>query len=980
MGEVFLAEDTRLDRSVAIKLLPAKSLGDEHARRRLLREAKVAATLDHQNICPIYEVDVEGDTTFIVMQYVEGESLSSKIDSGQIDLGEAIDIAAQIAEALAEAHSRNVVHRDIKPGNVMVTPRGQVKVLDFGLAKLLPQPSEDSRAETLSLLTDIGTIVGTVRYMSPEQAKGETVDARSDIFSLGALLYESVTGTPAFHGANKVEICGQVIHVDPPPPSQLNPNVPRELDGIVLKALAKRTVDRYQTADELLADLSRVREALNDPSYARTRPMTLTGHAPRTGALDTLSGVLRKKTNVPVGLIIVGVVAAFGIWGGLRLLRAGPHQPSPEARPLYETGRAYLRVGAYFQASKALERAIELDKEFALAHARLAEAYAEIGNTDDANREFLLARSVAGDGGRLPDADVSYLRALEATLAREFPRALEYYDGIADKAADPDKPSAYLDLGRAYERNENIDNAIASYMKAIEIDKQSVAAYLRLGILYGRQNKLEDAKDAFDKAEKRYKALSNSEGLTEVFYQRGLLLNARGKHNEARMELQRALEQARTQTVENRYQEIKALLQLSNISYNDGDPDQGGRLATEAIEKARDSGKESLATDALIDLGNSFMFRGDYDQAEKYLLKALDSAQKDRSPRNEARARLQLGSLNVQRADPDKAIPYIEAAQAFYQPGYKRESSRALILLGRAHRQKGDYDAALKIFEEQLRLATELSDPSQVALSHQSIAGLLGDYLERYPEALTHVDASCEIYERSPKSSNLGYGLLARGTLLWQLGRGKEADVALKRALLIAGEGSYEELMAWVRLSDAQMALSWGRFAEAKAETQSVLTLAGAKFKDVTIEATFTLGLAQALSGSPKAGVSSCEAAVRAAEEQRLPRLLWRARLALAEAMLEARDAQAAVRLALDAQQEFQRSGQHVSEWRAWLIAARASRLADNQPVVRDYAARADRVLASLQQKWGAEAYNSYLTRPDTQTYRKQVINMLAVN
>src|SRR5712692_1582159 len=210
MGEVFLAEDTRLERKVAIKVLPAKSLGDEQAKRRLIREARLAATLDHPNIRAIYEVNEEGDSAFIAMQYVEGESLSSKIKNNKLELENTISIAAQVAEALVAAHSRGIIHRDIKPENIVITPSGQVKVLDFGLAKLVqPLVTVDSKDGTLSLLTEVGTIVGTVRYMSHEQAKGEHLDARSDIFSLGALLYECVTGRPAFPGGNKMEVCGQ---------------------------------------------------------------------------------------------------------------------------------------------------------------------------------------------------------------------------------------------------------------------------------------------------------------------------------------------------------------------------------------------------------------------------------------------------------------------------------------------------------------------------------------------------------------------------------------------------------------------------------------------------------------------------------------------------------------------------------------------------------------------------------------------------
>ena len=207
MGEVFLAQDLSLNRRVAIKILPSESIENERAKKRLVHEAKAAATLDHPNICTIYEVDESSESPFIVMQYIDGVTLSKKLRNNAITPAEVVNIGIQASEALAEAHSHGVVHRDIKPANIMITARGAVKVLDFGLAKhVLSESRLDADAKTATLLTEEGTIVGTIGYMSPEQLRGYEIDGRSDIFSLGITLYECVTGTQPFFGNSKIDI------------------------------------------------------------------------------------------------------------------------------------------------------------------------------------------------------------------------------------------------------------------------------------------------------------------------------------------------------------------------------------------------------------------------------------------------------------------------------------------------------------------------------------------------------------------------------------------------------------------------------------------------------------------------------------------------------------------------------------------------------------------------------------------------------
>ena len=265
MGEVYAARDTRLDRKVALKLLPAEFTSDADRTRRFEREARAASALNHPNILTIYDIGVDDGRHFITAELVEGVTLRQKLAGHNLSLAEAIEIAVQIASALDAAHSAGIVHRDVKPENVMVRPDGLVKVLDFGLAKLTEWPAAtpevDSQAETIARLsTESGVVMGTASYMSPEQARGLKADHRTDIFSLGVMLYEMIAGRRPFVGATTSETIAAILRDEPTPLTVHLPDAPRELARLVGKALCKDREDRYQTAKDLLLDLKSLRQ------------------------------------------------------------------------------------------------------------------------------------------------------------------------------------------------------------------------------------------------------------------------------------------------------------------------------------------------------------------------------------------------------------------------------------------------------------------------------------------------------------------------------------------------------------------------------------------------------------------------------------------------------------------------------------------------------------------------------------------------
>jgi serine/threonine protein kinase/TolB-like protein/Tfp pilus assembly protein PilF len=335
MGEVYLAEDTRLGRKLALKFLPPHFTNDAARLRRFEQEARATSALNHPNILTIYEIGAADGRRFIATEFIDGQTLRERINVGPLSLSEALNVAEQAASALASAHTEGIVHRDVKPENIMLRRDGIVKILDFGLAKLTEQPAleVDTSAGTLARVTAPGAVMGTASYMSPEQARGQDVDARTDIFSLGVVLYEMIAGRAPFEGDNPMEVISEVLKTEPAPLRSQSPDVPAELESIVSKALRKDRGERYQLMREMLHDLKSQKQDLEfeaklkgvqrlasagDKQEAATMPQTGEASTSAAAARATssaeyiITGIKHHKLLAFLALIVMIAAAAGG--------------------------------------------------------------------------------------------------------------------------------------------------------------------------------------------------------------------------------------------------------------------------------------------------------------------------------------------------------------------------------------------------------------------------------------------------------------------------------------------------------------------------------------------------------------------------------------------------------------------------------------------------------------------------------------------
>jgi serine/threonine protein kinase/Flp pilus assembly protein TadD len=723
MGDVYLAEDTRLGREVALKFLPADAQADQERRMRFLTEARAASALRSSNIAAIFDIGQHEGADYIVMEYVEGEVLSARVRRGPLGVREAVDLASQIADALIEAHGRAIVHRDIKSANIIVTARGQVKVLDFGLAKFLEPPSGRASVDVALAVdedTMAGTVLGTVSYMAPEQALGRSVDQRSDLFSTGVVLYEMLAGRLPFEGRTFSEVVDAILHQTPAALARLNSAVGPDVERIVSKALEKNPEYRYQTARDLFADLRRVRALLDETarhgSGTRNGPATRPAAPENSIAVVTFANITGEPADEWIGSGIAETVTAdlknvkgLTVIGRDRVFDALRNLEPAESRAQDERfgigigrglGARWIVAGAFQRLGESIRitaRFVEvatgavlrnvkidgrLDEIFALQDRIVFELTRDLHLTLEASA----INQIQKPETRSVEAYELYSRGMLSLrmATRDAPdRAIHLFEGAL--ASDRDYAEAWVGLGAAHRIKgtflglpELLGKALEAADRAAALDPELADAHVERGSALFLLGRLDEALLALGEAI----ALDPKHARAHATLAR-LHWVGRGDLAAGIAELERA--------VEINPQFGYAHHQLAYLYTETGEYEKAERAARAAVELQEQfvSGEEGfLVIGAHTRLGYAFYRQGRYEEAlaeyqtELLFLSTTDHVLKDRSlielHQKLGAALTRLGretearryvNLAIRKYEERAAVGETEAATQYYVAG-----------------------------------------------------------------------------------------------------------------------------------------------------------------------------------------------------------------------------------------------------------------------------------------------------------------------
>jgi tetratricopeptide (TPR) repeat protein len=918
MGEVYAAFDQELGERVALKTVRGGT-DTEQWLDRFRREVQLARKVTHPNVCRIFELGKHRGILFLTMEMIEGETLAYRIKAeGGMKPEQALPLIRQIASALDAAHAAGVVHRDLKSGNIMLAtaPDGSARavVTDFGLAHRMP--SDDSGQSSTT-----GLSIGTPAYMSPEQIEGRSAGPAADIYALGVVLYEMVTGALPYESRSPLAIAAQKVHGLPQPPSACAAGVNARWDAVILRCLAFDPKDRFGLAQEVV-------DALEGRRLAWRRRWRWP-HRPSRVQFVAMATVL----------------LALCVW---LLIRYWP-TPSPEARQRLAEGEGAMADGAMLRARNLLQRGLEVDPGSAILHARLAECLWELDSLDRAKDEVLLAARDHASG-----SDARYLDGMQRTALRDFAGAVAALAQRAAGARGSQRARALLDLARAQERNEDAKAATATYAEVLKADPRNGTAMRHLGRLASRAQQPARAYEWLAKAERAFLAVGNYEGVAAAIYERGLALRNEGKSKEAEAALSRALERARA--TDDVQIQVRCQYQLAALALDAGESERSENLVQTAVELARGAGQESLALQGWVELGNIHLRRSRFSEAERCYTVALDEARRSRSQVGEARALVSLASLADNQDRLELARKYAIEAAAFYRKGgYRRNLSAALMLDARAANGLGDYAVAEPIWSELLASATARGEPPQIALCEEGL-GFIRLRQGLLPGARDHYQRALAMYTKTGREDGRLSTALRLAEIAWSLGENGGLEKSLAELQGQAAGMSATQLcrLATVR---TQFAVSRRRKAEATQAAAELLRRGGQSGGSLLCAAQAHAAEAEAVAGRRTPAVRLRDQSLACAAERKAIYISVETLLAAAETSSLLGEKAATQTFAQQAIELALRFGHREDAWHAALLMGPER---SGSPAVA--------LAAELRNLWGERLWASYCSRPDRST------------
>jgi tetratricopeptide (TPR) repeat protein len=934
MGEVYEAQDLQLGR-IALKTIREGIASSSEAFARFRQEVQLARKVTGAPVCRIHELYLlpamagHRATAFLTMEYLDGITLSAKLKKdGPLPSKQALKVALDICDGLRMVHEQGVIHRDLKSANIMLCGEGdqlRAVLMDFGLARIFGAESASSANADGEGGTAAGAIMGTPAYMAPEQFEGKEVSPATDIYALGIVLYELVTGLHPY--AAPTPVAAAIKRAQRPAlPSTLDHSVPRKWDRVVQRCLQYEPANRYQSAEEVARAL-------------------------RAGQADLAN--LRQDRPWIFRLAACVVLAALA-WGVLSWWQARQiYRPAAAALRWYEPGLASMREGNYFKATRLFQAAIDRDGKYAMAHARLAEAWLDLDFQGKAQRELLFAMP---ERRHLAPLDAEYLDAINATVMADFPGAVQRYNKILDQLPASDKSAGDVDLGKAYERTGDVTRALASYTRAATEDSNNPAAYMHIGVLQSRLHRVAQGDQAFEHARAIFTAETNTEGLAELDYERGYAANDRGDSKDAVPLLEKSVHEA--EEISSVQLEIRALLQLSSAESASVHDAEAVQYAQQAIKLARDNQLEGWVANGLIRLANAQYVQGHLKEAEEPLKEAFEILRQNPEPRVEALANSTLASLMNQERHPDKVEAPAQAALDYYRKnGFSEGASAALVLILRGERDRGEYKQAMEDGQALLALEDEHGIPALEAQAEE-LVGTVYFALEQYPEALKHFENAVRL--SSPGRAR-SYQELDCAETLWNLGRYAESDEMFKLASSSAqlapdiAESRAASLLSRLRYRDALELL---RAASVDDPDMSAVSKRSLERDEALAEAQLgmkkqALGRLTAFDLGPKPNADSPD--------------LAQGRMSVAEIYLAIGMNHEAFDNAAAAHEYFSSHGMWVSDLRSTCIAAASSKALKNDASFRLFAKNVLDIRERLRQDWGPAPFQKYISRQDVQ-------------